>query len=113
MTIPRPKPGPMKQRTFNLRLWFAAGSFGTIALICLLSAFWVSSFITRSLLERESEVSQELLESIAAVEGDDIFNDDGSAPFVPNPVLLEFAQHIVTRPDVMRVNIYAATHRVL
>src|SRR5262249_46965840 len=46
-------------------------------------------------------------------EGDDIFNDDGSEPFVPNPVLLEFAQHIVTMPDVMRVNIYAATHRVL
>src|SRR5215471_9453320 len=54
----------VKRQTFNLRLWFAAGSFGTIAVICGLGAYWVSGFLTGSLLERESEVSQEFLESI-------------------------------------------------
>jgi len=104
---------PMKRLTFDLRLWFAAVSFGTITVICILSAFWVSSFITRSLLERESEVSQEFLESVVTVERNDIFHDGGSEPFIPSSALLEFAQQIVTMPDLLRVNIYAATHRVI
>jgi len=103
----------VKPQTFNLRLWFAAWCFGTIAVICGLSAFWVSSFLTRSLLERESEVSQEFLESIVTVDGPAMFRDDGPEPYVAKPELLNFAMHIMSMPDVLRVNIYANTHRVL
>lgn len=104
---------PVKRQSFNLRLWFAAGSFGTIAVICALSAFWVSGFLTTSLLERESEVSQEFLESIVTVDGPAMFHDDGNEPYAPNQALLDFAQHIMSMPDVLRVNIHATTHRVL
>ena len=104
---------PVGQRPFNLRLWFAIGSFGTIAVIYILSAWWLSSFLTRSLLERENQVSQEFMESIVAVEGSDIFHDDGSEPVNPHPNLLEFAQHITSMPGVVRVNIHASTHRIL
>jgi two-component system sensor histidine kinase HydH len=103
----------MKRYTFNLRLWFALGSFGSIAVICVISAYWVSSFVTRSLLERESEVSQEFMESIVRVDGSAMFNDDGSAPQVPSAALLDFARHIVSMPGVFRVNIHAPTHRIL
>jgi two-component system sensor histidine kinase HydH len=103
----------VKRQTFNLRLWFAACSFGTIAVICGLGALWVSSFLTRSLLEREGEVSQEFLESIVTVDGPAMFRDDGTEPYVAKPELLDFAKHIMSMPDVLRVNIYANTHRVL
>jgi two-component system sensor histidine kinase HydH len=107
------KPKRMPNKTFNLRLWFAAGSFGTIAAICLLSAFWVANFLTRSLLERESEVSQEFLESIVTVDGPAIFREDGSEPMAPNPLLLDFSRHIISMPGMLRVNIHAPSHRVL
>src|SRR5215471_336300 len=103
----------VKPRTFNLRLWFAVGSFGTIAVICLLGAFWVSHFLTSSLLQRESEVSQEFLESIVTVDGPAMFHDDGNEVYVPKPELLDFAKHIMSMPDVLRVNIYSNTHRML
>jgi two-component system sensor histidine kinase HydH len=104
---------PVKPQTFNLRLWFGAGSFGTIAVICLLGAFWVSHFLTSGLLERETEVSQEFIESIVTVDGSAMFHDDDTEPYVAKPALLDFAKHIVSMPDIIRVNIYAATHRVL
>src|SRR4051812_6049505 len=82
----------VKHQTFNLRLWFAACSFGTIAVICGLGALWVSNFLTTSLLERESEVSQEFLETIVAVDGPAMFHDDGAEPYEAKPELLDFAQ---------------------
>jgi two-component system sensor histidine kinase HydH len=106
-------PFPATNRTFNLRVWFAVGSFATIALICVFTAFWVSDFLTRSLLERESEVSQEFMESIIGTDGGAVFRDDGPGPRTPNPLLLEFANHIISLPGMLRVNIHAKTHRIL
>jgi two-component system sensor histidine kinase HydH len=98
---------------FNLRLWFAIGSCVTIALICAVSAYLVSNFLTKSLLERESAVAEEFLESIVTIDGGSMFHDDGSEPWVPSPILLDFAKHIVSMPGMLRINIYAPTHRVL
>lgn len=109
----RAKLNPMKTRTFNLRLWFAVGSFGTIAAICLISAYWVSNFLVSTLLERESEVSKEFMESIVSVDGAQMFRDDGTQPYRPSEQLLDFAHHIVSMPGVLRVNIHSAKHRVL
>lgn len=100
-------------RRFNLRSWFTIGSFGTIAIIYVVSAMWVSNFLTQSLLERESEVAQEFLDSIVSIDGIMMFHDDGSEPWNPSPVLLDFAKHIVSIPGMLRVNIYSTTHRVL
>jgi two-component system, NtrC family, sensor histidine kinase HydH len=102
-----------KKRPFNLRFWFAVGSFGTIAAICVVAAFWVSDFLTESLLNRESEISQEFMQSIISADGVDMFRDDGSEPLQQNPLLLEFARHILTIPGMVRVNIYSSTHRVM
>src|SRR5690348_4369207 len=104
---------PVKHQRFNLRLWFAVGSFGTIVMICLLGAWWVSHFLTTSLLERETEVSQEFIDSIVTVDGPAMFHDDDTEPYVAKPELLDFAKHIVSMPDVIRVNIHANTHRIL
>ena len=103
----------MVRRTFNLRLWFAICSLGTIALICVTSAHFLTQFMTNSLLAREGKLSQEFLESLATFNGDDIFDDlnDPAAP--KNPRLLDFAQRVLHVSGVVRVNIYAKTHRVL
>ena len=103
----------MVRRTFNLRLWFAICSLGTIALICMTSAHFLTQFMTNSLLAREGKLSQEFLESLATFNGDDIFDDlnDPAAP--KNPRLLDFAQRVLHVSGVVRVNIYAKTHRVL
>src|SRR4051794_17113427 len=63
----------LSDQCFNLRWWFAIGSFGSIAGICLLSAFWVSTFMTESLLERDGELSQAFLERIVGRDGTAIF----------------------------------------
>ena len=92
----------MQQRTFNLRLWFAVGSFGAIAAICVVAAIALSTFITNSLLERESEVSQELLEAIVAVNGAEMFRDTGDAMPYQSPELLDFGRHAVKIAGMLR-----------
>lgn len=98
-------------RPFRLRLWFAVTAFAAIAAIFTLSAIWVADFITRTLLERESEVSQEFLESIVRVEGPAVFIDVD--PAAPPRALQEFAKHILSMPGILRANIHAADHRIL
>ncbi len=99
-------------RAFNLRLWFAVGSFGTIAALGVLWALWTSQFLTSNLLDRESEVTQEFLESIVAVDGTDIFADFGDGG-TPGPKTLDFSNHIINIPGTIRANIYAPSYRVL
>jgi two-component system sensor histidine kinase HydH len=95
------------RRPFNIRLWFALGGLGTIGLIAVLSAFWISHFLTNTLLEREAEVSQEFLESLAFTHGDQVFSGSNQ------PGLLEFARQITSMPGVIRVNIHSPDHVVL
>jgi len=106
-------PMPAGAQGFNLRLWFAIGSFGTIALICVCAAFWFSDFLTRSLLERESEVSQEFLQSIVSIDGIEMFREDAQESPTASRLLLDYANHIVSMPGIFRVNIYSLKHRIL
>jgi two-component system sensor histidine kinase HydH len=100
------------KRTFNIRLWFGVAGLGLIGLICALSAYWIGDFVTRSLLERESEVTQEFFQGVARGEADAIFRSAvGAGP--PNDALAEFAKHIINTPGMMRANIYSADRRVL
>ena len=100
-------------RTFNLRLWFAICSLGTIAVICALSAHFLTQYMTNSLLQREGTLSQEFLESIVNVNGADTFRDDEDPVNTQNPMLLDLAAHLLSMPGVVRVNIHARSHRVL
>lgn len=107
--------GPERMATpsFNLRLWFAVGSLGTIALICFAAAYAMSAFMTGNLLKREGEISQEFLEAIVNVNGDAMFRDDGANPPTQSPELLDFVKHVLSMPGVVRVNIHAPSRRVL
>ncbi len=100
------------QRPFNIRLWFALAGFGIIGLIWIGSAWWLSDFLTHSLLERESEVSQEFLQGIADSEGASLFEAEPLAR-PQSPDLLKFVQQIVSMPGIMRVNVYSAKSVVL
>ena len=97
---------------FNIRLWFALTAFVVVGLIAAVSAWSVTQFITRSLLERESEVSQEFFQGIVAVEGDDVFLRGPATPEGDTP-LSAFARHVLGTPGVMRANVYSAERRVL
>lgn len=101
--------GTRLKRTFNIRLWFAVVALGLVGVICGASAYWVAEFITRSLLEHESEISQEFFQGIVAVEGDAVF----AGPAPDNPALREFVRHLVKTPGMMRANIYSADRQVL
>lgn len=100
-------------RQFNLRASFAIGSFGTIAVICLVAALWLSSYMTRSLLAREAEVAQEFLETIVQINGPGMFADDTSERPREDPMLLDFARHVMSMPGMLRVNIHSIERRIL
>ena len=99
-------------RTFNIRLWFAVAGFGILAVIWIACAWWFTDFMTTNLLERESEVSQEFLQSIVDVEGAELF-DSESTSATPNRPLVEFSRHVSTTPGIMRANIYSANRKIV
>ncbi|MFO1151086.1 MAG: ATP-binding protein [Alsobacter sp.] len=103
----------MPQASFNLRLWFALGSLGTIMLITAVGALLLTQSMTAHLLEREGKVSQEFLEAIVKVNGAETFLDAGPQDNAANPMLLDFANHLVSMPGVVRANVHAPTRRVL
>ncbi len=103
----------MPKATFNLRLWFAIGSLGSIVLICSAAAFWLNGYLSDSLIDRESQVSQEFLETITAVNGAQMFADDGAAIPRQSLELLDFVKHALNIPGILRINIYTTTRRVL
>lgn len=105
--------GLMPKATFNIRLWFAVGSLGSIVLICAAAAFWLNSYLTDSLIDRESQVSQEFLETITAVNGAEMFADDGAAIPHQSEELLDFVKHALNIPGILRINIYTTTRRIL
>lgn len=98
-------------KRFNLRLWFAIASFGLIALICAVSALFLARLLTHALLERESEVSQEFLQSIVRAEGEGAFvalPAEGDAK-----ALGSFSRHLLSMPGLLRANIYATDQTVI
>lgn len=97
-------------RPFNIRLWFVVTSFGVIGAICILSAVTISTFMTRALIDRESEVSQEFLESMMPIDRQALF---AGPPAMQNPVLQEFANHLASLPGLIRANIYSADRTVV
>ncbi len=98
------------QRTFNLRLWFVLTTFVAISIICVLAAFAIAQFMTKALIEREAELSQEFLESLMFSDRQTIFNLPAGSS---NPALLEFVNHLFGLPGIIRVNVYSSDRTVL
>jgi len=97
-------------RPFNIRLWFVVTSFAVIGAICILSAFAISTFMTRALIDREAQVSQEFLESMMPADRMALFT---GLPGPSNTMLQEFAAHLFSLPGVIRANIYSADRTVV
>ncbi len=102
----------MGKKSFNLRLWFAICSFGVIAAVASGSAWWLTNYMTSSLLQREGKLAQEFLESIVNVNGAVTF-EDRKANEPANPMLLDLAQHLLGMPGISRINIYSLPRRVI
>jgi len=97
------------KHAFNIRLWFGMTGLGLIGLMCAVSAHWVAGFLTHSLLERESEVTQEFFQSVAGAAGAAIFRVDEGG----NRALTEFAEHVRNTNGAMRANLYAPNRTVV
>ncbi len=104
---------PPATRSFNLRLWFALGGLATIAVAFFGIGLWLSAFLTDSLLDREGEISREFFETVVQVNGADMFADDASRPLRQSPMLLDFADHVMSLPGMLRVNVHGRSGRVL
>lgn len=104
--------GSVTVRVFNIRLWFALTSLGAIVLISVITTFWLATSVRNALLERDSEVTEEVLESVVFVEGRNVFakpDDD----VIANPPLRNFARHLMSLPGILRANVWARDGMVL
>jgi two-component system, NtrC family, sensor histidine kinase HydH len=102
----------MKRLTFNLRLWFGIAGFGVITVLAVAFALLMSAFVTRVMLQRDVEVTQDFLISILLAEGsaDAVFAKSAATH---DAELASFADHIRWMPDVLRANVYGADGNIL
>ena len=95
----------MECTRFNLRVWFAVAGFAVIALLTVAFALAMSSFLTKTMLDREVAVTQEFLQGILATEG---YGERGFANGVsPSDSLTEIADHVRSMPEILRANLYS------
>lgn len=95
----------MECTRFNLRVWFAVAGFAVIALLTVAFALAMSSFLTKTMLDREVAVTQEFLQSILASEG---YGERGFANSInPSKSLTAVADHVRAMPEILRANLYS------
>ena len=100
-------------RPFRLTRWFALAALSSIALVGVVSATLLSSFLAERLLHRSGEVTMEFVHSLMRIH-------DGTRFFVEGPLGAERLSEIervfsqVSRmPDVLHVNLYDRQQRVV
>jgi two-component system sensor histidine kinase HydH len=96
---------------FNIRLWFAVAGFGIIGVIWATSSWFITDFMTRSLLERESELTQQFFQTIADVQKVASLERGANEP--ASRALLQFAQYVAQTPGAMRANVYSTNRRIV
>ena len=99
-------------RRFKLVRWFALVSLLSIGVISLASSTLLSSYISRTILQRDATVAMEFVNSIVRTQNaSSYFYGDTFNPTAPE--LEVFFGHIANMPDVLRANVYAADRSVL
>lgn len=98
------------KRPFNLRLRFVLTTFVAIGAICVVAAYAMTQFMTRALIEREAELSQEFMENMMLADREAVFALPGGQA---NPELLGFVSRLFELPGIIRVNVYSADRIVL
>lgn len=99
-------------RRFKLVRWFSLVSLLSIAVISLASSTLLSSFISRTIYQRDATVAMEFVNSIVQSQrARSYFSGETYNPTAPE--LEVFFGHIANMPDVLRANVYASDRTVL
>ena len=100
------------ERPFNLMRRFGAASLAIIAAIAIANALVLSNFVTGRLLDREAQVTMDLVQNVLQA--------DGSVGYLADPADPQLASrfagsivHFTSMPDVQRINAYGRDRTVL
>ena len=100
-------------RPFNLVRWFSLLSFGTLAVIGVVTALLLSQFIENRLLALDAQSARDFVQSVTRVENADVLAfEPGAGGPVPH-VLAEYFSHVSRMPDVVRTNVYSRDKTIL
>jgi signal transduction histidine kinase len=100
----------MRANPFNLSRWFGAVALVSIASISVVSGWLLSAFLTERMLQQETRLTGEVIDSLVDVEQ--------AAGYFAGSVMdtgeyREFVAHIGALPDVLRANLYSRERRVI
>jgi len=102
----RPKLG--LTRLFAIAGALAIGAFGLVMTLLL------SRFIESRLLDRDGEASREVVQSIASIQQlAAVLPDAGDLRAQPAPGFVEFIDHLLALPGMLRINVYSPRRELL
>lgn len=93
-------------RPMSLLRWFSLTGAVSILIVCLALGLTLSRFLTNKLIERDSEVSRDFVQSIAETQNVGSYLVDHSDPRAEAD-FIEFFAHVAAMPDVLRANVYS------
>ncbi len=94
-----------EEKPFSLLRSFSLLSFFSVGLISAVSAFFLSRFLTRNMLQRDAVVTMEFVQTIAQSENTRSYfetDDPGKA----KAIFEAFFKQLATMPEVVRANVY-------
>jgi signal transduction histidine kinase len=101
-----------EKQSFNLLRWFGFFSFLSVGLISAVSAFLLSRFLTRNMLERDATVTKEFVQTIAQAENTRSYFETDD-PGKTKTIFEDFFKRIATMPEVVRANVYNSNGTIL
>ncbi len=101
------------QKVFNLTRWFSIVAALSIAATSVVTAYALSRFLTDRMLQRDGQLTQEFIQSVARIQDADRIFTGLDAPTTGGGDIGEFFLHVSAMPDVLRANIYDTRHRVI
>jgi two-component system sensor histidine kinase HydH len=99
------------QTHFNLMRWFSVTALISVAVVTILSALALSTFLTKRMIRQEAELTAGFVRSFLATENAYTLFQAGEG--AKDPRIGQIFSHIISMPDVVRVNVYSPQHRVI
>jgi signal transduction histidine kinase len=101
-----------EEKPFNLIRWFSIVSFVCIVFISSFSAFLLSRFLTHNILQRDAVVTMDFVQSHTEAENAAFFFEEAD-PGMAREYFEDLFKHVLTMPEVVRVNVYDKEGNVL
>lgn len=93
-----------RKEGFGITLWFLAASAGVVAATMIALGVTITAFLSDRFLQREGQLSRDILESVLRAEGsgDSLFDATAGSSDLES-----FSRHILSMSGFLRANIYA------